>query len=479
MKKIWKIMILCMILCFFCAGCSNDDEMISEDHPKPTTEKRTEIIKQKTTQKKNEVTVDQEQSKQQEDRIKIAIDAGHQRKQMSEKEAIGPGSDKTKPMVSSGTEGVVTKRTEYQVNLEVSLKLKSALIARGYDVYMIRETNDVSLSNKKRALMANESGSDILLRIHCNSADSQSANGALTMSPTLSNPYCRSIAADSQELSECVVSTLCRRTGAVNRGVTQTDEMTGINWSKIPVTIVEMGFMSNPEEDYRIIIIRQCLQKELQMVLTDIMREEEKRMKKNEKQIIISLGVAIVVVAIALIAMMIMSGNSDNGQSSSLKDAVQQESNGNGSDDVSESDAGESVSEEDAGESGDNMTTEQPTTQETTTEEVTEEATTAAKNNTASNVMDADDGYIFPDADTSYVSKSSVKKLSDEELQYAVNEVYARHGLKFTKKKNKERFEKKEWYVGTVDDQNDISLNKYEKKNVDTMAAELKKRGLR
>ena len=251
MKKIWKIMILCMIFCFFCAGCSNDDEMISEDHPKPTTEKRTEIIKQKTTQKKNEVTIDQEQSKQQEDRIKIAIDAGHQKKQMSEKEAIGPGSDKTKPMVSSGTEGVVTKRTEYQVNLEVSLKLKSALIARGYDVYMIRETNDVSLSNKKRALMANESGSDILLRIHCNSADSQSANGALTMSPTLSNPYCRSIAADSQELSECVVRwDLC-----------QTQRKT---------------------RSYRTIIINQCLQKELQMVLTGITREEEKRTKKNE-----------------------------------------------------------------------------------------------------------------------------------------------------------------------------------------------------
>ena len=211
-------------------------------------------IKGISTLKKKELievleNYDQEQSKQQEDRIKIAIDAGHQKKQMSEKEAIGPGSDKTKPMVSSGTEGIVTKRTEYQVNLEVSLKLKSALIARGYDVYMIRETNDVSLSNKKRALMANESGSDILLRIHCNSVDSQSANGALTMSPTLSNPYCRSIAADSQELSECVVSTLCRRTGAVNRGVTQTDEMTGINWSKIPVALIEMGFMTNKTED--------------------------------------------------------------------------------------------------------------------------------------------------------------------------------------------------------------------------------------
>ena len=257
MKKIWKVLILCVMLSIFCVGCK-DDEVITQEKKaeEKTTEKRTEIIKQKTTQKASQKTTQNKKETttlpKEEKRIKIAIDAGHQKKQMSEQEAIGPGADKTKPMVCSGTEGVVTKRAEYQVNLEVSLKLKSALIARGYDVYMIRETNDVSLSNKKRALMANESGSDILLRIHCNSADSQSANGALTMSPTLSNPYCRSIAADSQELSECVVSTLCRRTGAVNRGVTQTDEMTGINWSKIPVTIVEMGFMSNPDEDQKL-----------------------------------------------------------------------------------------------------------------------------------------------------------------------------------------------------------------------------------
>lgn len=179
----------------------------------------------------------------------IAIDAGHQAKGNSEKEPVGPGSEQMKAKVASGTTGRSTGIPEYELTLAVSLKLRDELQARGYTVIMIRETNDVNTSNAERAQTANSSGAEAFLRIHANGSEDTSVNGALTMCMTEKNPYNGSLYHKSRTLSENVLDGLCAQTGAKKLSIIETDTMTGINWCTIPVTIVEMGFMSNPAED--------------------------------------------------------------------------------------------------------------------------------------------------------------------------------------------------------------------------------------
>lgn len=179
----------------------------------------------------------------------VAIDAGHQRQGNYDKEPLGPGSSEMKAKVSSGTTGRYTGVYEYVVNLDVSLLLRDELESRGYQVVMIRETHDVNISNSERAAIANNSGAEIFVRIHCNGVDDSSVKGALTMSPTSSNPYVGNISSQCERLSRLVVDEYCAATGFKNKGIQYVDNMSGINWCTIPVTIVEMGFMTNPDDD--------------------------------------------------------------------------------------------------------------------------------------------------------------------------------------------------------------------------------------
>ncbi len=183
---------------------------------------------------------------------KVAIDPGHQAKGNSEQEPIGPGASQTKAKVASGTSGRTTGVAEYELNLAVALKLKEELANRGYEVFMIRESHDVNISNAERAKMAAESGGDILIRIHANGSENSGVSGALTMAPSQANPYMEeSMVQQCQKLSKEIIEAFCEATGANNQGVYQTDEMSGLNWCTIPATIVEMGYMTNPEEDTR------------------------------------------------------------------------------------------------------------------------------------------------------------------------------------------------------------------------------------
>lgn len=179
----------------------------------------------------------------------VAIDAGHQAKGNNEKEPIGPGSDTLKAKVSTGTVGCVTGLAEYELTLTIALKLQEELEARGYEVVMIRTANDVNISNAERAEIANDANVDAFLRIHADGYDDPTVHGATTICQTKNNPYNGDLYTQCKALATAVLDGLVEATGCKKRALQETDTMSGINWCKVPVTIVEVGFMTNPEED--------------------------------------------------------------------------------------------------------------------------------------------------------------------------------------------------------------------------------------
>lgn len=183
----------------------------------------------------------------------ICIDAGHQATPNTDTEPVGPGAEDKKAKVSAGNTGVTTGTEEYELNLEVALKLQSALEARGYTVKMIRTSNDVDISNAARAELANSDKADAFIRIHANGSTDTNVSGVMTVCQTKDNPYNADIYDSCKRLSADVLSGMAAATGANSEGVWETDSMSGINWCKVPVTIVEIGYMTNSEEDQKLV----------------------------------------------------------------------------------------------------------------------------------------------------------------------------------------------------------------------------------
>lgn len=184
---------------------------------------------------------------------KICIDPGHQRKQNLGKEPVAPGSKTYKTKVSSGTSGVVTKKPEYKLNLEVAIQLRDELKKKNYQVFMTRTKHDVNLSNIQRAKYCNDKKADLTIRIHADGSTNQNVQGVSVLYP--SGPSTRKVNETSKRASKLMLQEILSATKAkkgYNTGLVPRSDLTGFNWSKTPVVLVEMGFMSNPSEDRKL-----------------------------------------------------------------------------------------------------------------------------------------------------------------------------------------------------------------------------------
>jgi N-acetylmuramoyl-L-alanine amidase len=109
---------------------------------------------------------------------------------------------------------------------------------------MVRDTHDVDISNKERALLCNDAGADVALRIHADGYESPNARGISVLYPSTG-----AHSAASKKMAAKLLEELIRTTEAKNRGIVPRNDLTGLNWSNVPSILLEMGFMTNPEED--------------------------------------------------------------------------------------------------------------------------------------------------------------------------------------------------------------------------------------
>ena len=181
--------------------------------------------------------------------IVIGIDPGHQRIYDPALEPGAPGKRPSKHKVAGGAYGRTSGKYEYEVALDIGLMLRDILESEGATVFITRETSDVNISNSERAIFFNDHHVDLGIRLHCNnSRNDPQAHGAFMLVPAAS---CTGWFDRSSAAAEEILRCYCEETGftASGTGISYRTDQTGFNWCTRPICCIEMGHMSNREED--------------------------------------------------------------------------------------------------------------------------------------------------------------------------------------------------------------------------------------
>lgn len=231
----------------------NETETQSERLTESTTETQSDSETERATETESESETEAAEDTDAEfNGYRVTIDPGHSSVIASGTDPIGPGASEQKAKDSGGTTGCVSGVPEYALNLDLSFKLRDELLKRGYEVCMTRESNDVPMGNVERANVANDTKSDVFIRMHANGSEDSSVSGGMTICPTADNPYIGYMYEDCRYISDLILDHMMESAGISKGTVWETDIMTGSNWSQVPVTIVEVGYMSNADEDMKL-----------------------------------------------------------------------------------------------------------------------------------------------------------------------------------------------------------------------------------
>ncbi|MGX5440783.1 N-acetylmuramoyl-L-alanine amidase [Bacillus thuringiensis] len=215
-------------------------------------EKKEETMPVQPTEQPVQNNEQKVESNEKQGKFLVVIDPGHQQKANLNLEPIGPGAATQKYKVTDGTTGVVTKKREAVLVLEMAFVLKEKLEAKGIQVLMTRTSQDVDISNKERATFANDHKANLFLRLHADGSENPNQSGFAVLTPAEGSPYTKEIYAESLQISQTIVNKMRENQQVKVNGIKFRDDLSGFNWAKVPGVLLELGFMSNHEEDKKL-----------------------------------------------------------------------------------------------------------------------------------------------------------------------------------------------------------------------------------
>lgn len=166
----------------------------------------------------------------------ICVDPGHGTAPAVavQQEPIAPGSSIFKVKDGGGAPG------EAAVVLAIARRTKGELERRGLRVVMTRTGPGYRGGNVDRARFCNRRRAALMLRIHADGSSDASRRGVATLYPPNRPPSLRA--------ARIVQGAMVRATGAPDLGLVARRDLTGFNWARVPVVLVETGFVTNPVE---------------------------------------------------------------------------------------------------------------------------------------------------------------------------------------------------------------------------------------
>ena len=170
--------------------------------------------------------------------MKIVLNPGHGPKNSGvfDPGAVGPAGTK-----------------EADINLAISQRLQPLLEAAGVDTLLIQDGDLADVVAR-----ANSAGADYFVSIHCNAASSSAAHGTET--------YIYRDTSQAKELATAIQAAVVAGLGTADRGV-KTADFYVLRKTAMPALLIELAFVSNPEEEG--LLSDQDIQRRIALALAD------------------------------------------------------------------------------------------------------------------------------------------------------------------------------------------------------------------